>query len=247
MSLRIDTTEWIAGSLLIGNTGGGELAENIPATGANGPGYAYNDLAFPADTGKEICGRITTWPTLGTLVAFEDTSFTYSGATDSFAYQLYADMVAVGSPVTVSLAVGTTAANASSTQQIAAVTQAATATTLAQAAAAQTLAPITQVATATAPQAGVANASAVQQMAAVTQAATATATATATASASAAQTLSAAAQAATAIAIAQASAAQTLGAVTQTATVINGELLAAPVGHIVAVIDTTAITFGVTQ
>lgn len=109
MSLRIDTAEWIAGALLIGDDGGGVLAQSIPASGDNGPGYTYNDLALPTDNGKEICGRITTWPSAGTLTAYEDTSFTFTAPDGNytFAYQLYVDYVAVGAPTAVSLAVGT--------------------------------------------------------------------------------------------------------------------------------------------
>lgn len=109
MSLRIDTAEWISGSLIIGETGLGVLGSAIPSTGDNGAGYAYNDLSIPADATKEICGRITTWPSSGTLFAYEDTSFEFSGAADgaySFAYQLYVDGVATGSPQTVTLTVG---------------------------------------------------------------------------------------------------------------------------------------------
>lgn len=111
MSLRIDTTEWISGALLIGETGLGVLGQNIPSTGDNGPGYTYNDLSLPADNAKEICGRITSWPSAGTLFANEDTSFTFSGAPDgtyTFQYQLYVDGVATGSPATVTLTVGST-------------------------------------------------------------------------------------------------------------------------------------------
>lgn len=108
MSLRIDTTEWIAGSLVIGDVGLGVLGSEIPSTGDHGAGYAYNDLDLPTDANKEICGRITTWPSAGTLFAYEDTSFEFSGpdGTYSFQYQLYVDGVATGSPVTVTLQVG---------------------------------------------------------------------------------------------------------------------------------------------
>ena len=117
MSLRIDSAEWISGALIIGETGFGVLGSAIPSTGDNGPGYAYNDLSLPADNTKEICGRITTWPTLGTLTAFEDTSFEFTGpdGSHSFQYQLYVDGVATGSPVTVSLSVGAVSATASGT------------------------------------------------------------------------------------------------------------------------------------
>lgn len=108
MSLRIDSTEWLAGSVLIGETGLGVLGSAIPSTGDNGAGYCYNDLSLPADNTKEICGRITTPPATGTLTAYEDTSFLYTGpdGTHTFQYQLYVDGVATGSPTTVTLNVG---------------------------------------------------------------------------------------------------------------------------------------------
>lgn len=112
MSTRdvIDTQDWQGASIdTIGAGGFGVLGSEIAATGANGPGYAYNDLQLPADAGKEICGRITVWPLTGTLYAYEDTSFTYSRVGDgaaSFQYQLYVDGVTVGTPQTVALNVG---------------------------------------------------------------------------------------------------------------------------------------------
>ena len=108
-SLRVDTSEWISGALLIGDAGLGVLGSDIPSSGDNGAGYAYNDLSLPADADKEICGRITTWPSAGTLFAYEDTSFDFSGAPDgvyTFEYQLYVDGVAAGDPATVTLQVG---------------------------------------------------------------------------------------------------------------------------------------------
>lgn len=111
MSLRIDTSEWISGSLIIGDVGGGIIGSLIPSGGESGAGYTYNDLSLPADANKEICGRITTWPSAGTLFAYEDTSFEFTGAPNgvyTFQYQLYVDYVAVGSPTTVTLTVGGT-------------------------------------------------------------------------------------------------------------------------------------------
>jgi len=108
MSHRFDAP-WISGAHLYGNAGLGVIGSLIPATGDNGAGYAYNDLSLPADSSKEICGRITAWPSNGTLFAYEDTSFEYSAlsdGTDSFQYQLYVDGVATGAPATVNLYVG---------------------------------------------------------------------------------------------------------------------------------------------
>jgi hypothetical protein len=114
MSLRIDTSEWISGALVIGGTGLGVLAENVPSTGTSGPAYAYESLTLPADNGKEICGRITVWPVSGVLTATEATDFLYVPAGDgatSFTWQLYVDGVATGSPVVMPLTVGAASAS----------------------------------------------------------------------------------------------------------------------------------------
>lgn len=117
-SERIDTSEWISSSEIIGDTGGGVLGSDIPSTGLSGAGYAYNDLSLPADAGKEICGRITTWPVgLTTFAAREDTSFdaTAPDGVYTFQYQLYVDYVATGSPTTVTLTFGGNASVAGQT------------------------------------------------------------------------------------------------------------------------------------
>jgi hypothetical protein len=110
MSHRHDSS-LITSAHLFGGGGLGVLAENIPSTGENGGSYLYNDLSLPADNGKEICGRITSWPSDGNLFAYEDGSFEFTIAPDgsyTFIYQLYVDGVATGSPTTVSLFIGTT-------------------------------------------------------------------------------------------------------------------------------------------
>lgn len=106
MSVRVDSSSWITGAIVVGDPGLGVKAELIPSSGENGAGYAHASLDFPADNGKEICGRITAWPANGTLTAFEDTGFEYTGSSDAFAFQLYVDGVAVGSSQTVSITVG---------------------------------------------------------------------------------------------------------------------------------------------
>lgn len=105
---RFDTGSWLPGATLFGGGGFGVRGDAIAATGGAGPGYAYNDLALPADAAKEISGRITTQPASGVLVAYEDTSFTFTGpnGTYSFQYQLYVDGAAVGAPTAVNLSVG---------------------------------------------------------------------------------------------------------------------------------------------
>ncbi len=73
--------------------GGGGLGlrgDAVPSSGASGPGYLYGGLTLPDDAAKEVRGLITRWPS-GTLAVYEDSSFTYSGATDYALYQLYVD------------------------------------------------------------------------------------------------------------------------------------------------------------
>lgn len=87
-------TSWIAGAYVFGGGGLGVLAENIPATGDNGGSYLYPAVSLPADNGKEICGRITSWPTGGTLDAGENGAFTYTptgSGPDYFEFLLIVD------------------------------------------------------------------------------------------------------------------------------------------------------------
>ena len=107
MSIRIDTNPLIAGAAVVGTPGLGVRAETIPSSGDNGPSILYNDIALPADAGKEIRAQVTTWPSGGALDIGEDGGFTYTGPSGSFRYQLYVDGVAVGAPATVTLNVGT--------------------------------------------------------------------------------------------------------------------------------------------
>ena len=61
MSIRIDTNQLIAGAVVVGTPGLGVRAETIPSSGDNGPSILYNDIALPADGGKEIRAQVTTW------------------------------------------------------------------------------------------------------------------------------------------------------------------------------------------
>ena len=117
MSIRVDSSSLIAGAVVVGVPGLGVLAELVPSTGEHGAGYLYASLEFPADNGKEVRGLITTWPTLGTLTAFEDSSFEYDGPTDTFAFQMYVDGVATGTPQTVTVTVGAGGAGTLSAQE----------------------------------------------------------------------------------------------------------------------------------
>ena len=108
-AVRVDTSSWLSGAVLIGDPGFGVAGSAVPSSGPAGPGYVYDQLILPADAAKEVCGRITSWPSAGTLYAYEDSSFTFTGAPDgsyTFDYQLYLDGVATGSPITVTLNIG---------------------------------------------------------------------------------------------------------------------------------------------
>lgn len=83
----------------------GVLGSLIPATGEHGPGYAYDALVAGDET-REIRGRITRWPTNGTLTAYEDTSFEYVGTSDTFDVQIEVDGVPRGSEITHTITIG---------------------------------------------------------------------------------------------------------------------------------------------
>lgn len=96
----------LAGAYRYGGYGGlGVLAAQVPGNGVNGAAYLYNDLSLPADANREVRGLVVRWPTAGVLTAFEDSSFVYTGATDSFDYRLYVDGVDLGT-ATVQLITG---------------------------------------------------------------------------------------------------------------------------------------------
>ena len=71
----------------------GTPGAHVPSAGLNGPGYLYAGLSLPADVAVEVRGPITRWPA-GTLTVYEDSSFSYVGASDYALYRLYQDGVA---------------------------------------------------------------------------------------------------------------------------------------------------------
>jgi hypothetical protein len=124
----------IAGSQTFGSGGHGILGSVIrstTATGPHGPGYLYNDWDDASDDPKEFRGLITAAPSAGAFFAYEDGSFTLTGAPDgsyTFTYQLYVDGIATGSPQTDSITVGGGGVLASSAITLAPFTQAAAGT-----------------------------------------------------------------------------------------------------------------------
>jgi hypothetical protein len=102
MSLRIDTAELIAGALVIGDTGLGVRGDSIPATGEHGPSFLYPSLSLPADAAVEVRGLIVAPPSAGALFAYENGSFTFSGAPDgsyTFTFRVFSDGVDRGTAV----------------------------------------------------------------------------------------------------------------------------------------------------
>ena len=71
----------------------GTPGAQVPSAGLNGPGYLYAGLSLPADAAVEVRGPITRWPA-GTMTVYEDSSFSYVGASDYALYRLYQDGVA---------------------------------------------------------------------------------------------------------------------------------------------------------
>jgi hypothetical protein len=112
-SLRIDTTDLIGGSLVIGDTGLGVLGADIrslTATGGSGAGPLYNDWD-PGDDDKEFQMLLLSQPSSGTLFVDEYGRLQFTGAPDgtySFSYRLYVDRVDRGT-ATVSMSVGSAA------------------------------------------------------------------------------------------------------------------------------------------
>lgn len=92
MSLRIDTSEWISGALVIGEMGLGVLGADIPSSGTNGAGILYNDISLPSEAADEFRMLVTSVPAGGTIFFWEDSSFqtfgyadgVYSGGYDGF-------------------------------------------------------------------------------------------------------------------------------------------------------------------
>lgn len=138
MSVRVATTSLISGAVVLGDRGLGVLGSDVPSTGTHGAGYIYNDLALPADAGKEVRGLITVPPTgLTSFFAYEDSSFTASGpdGTYAFTYRLFVDGADEGTAVaTINIGAGgstATAAAGSATVSAAGASVAATTATAA--------------------------------------------------------------------------------------------------------------------
>lgn len=104
MTIRVDSS-WISGAIVVGDSGFGVLASEVPTTGTNGGGYLVNDIAhYSVAPTSEVAGRITSFPAAGVFKADENSSFEHTGAPQGVyttTYQFYVDGVATGSPATI--------------------------------------------------------------------------------------------------------------------------------------------------
>lgn len=106
-SMRVATGPLIAGAMVVGDAGHGVLGSEIPSSGDNGSGYLFLDLDLPVDANTEIRGEIVTWPSAGTLIPNEDSSFDFIGPVGhyTFEYLPYVAGEPLGSPIEVGLTV----------------------------------------------------------------------------------------------------------------------------------------------
>lgn len=104
MTIRVDSS-WISGAIVVGDSGFGVLASEVPTTGTNGGGYLVNDIAhYSVAPTSEVAGRIISFPAAGVFKADENSSFEHTGAPQGVyttTYQFYVDGVATGSPATI--------------------------------------------------------------------------------------------------------------------------------------------------
>ncbi len=107
-SMRISSTSLIAGALVVGDSGLGVEGIDIPSTGQDGAAVLNQFVTLPADNDVEFRMLITSQPSAGTLITFEDSSFIYHApvpTNDSFNYEWFKDGVSQGSD-TVNLQIG---------------------------------------------------------------------------------------------------------------------------------------------
>lgn len=86
----------IAGKFHFGFRGLGVPAASIPSTGDDGPAFGFPSVEA-ADAGKELRFLVTRRPAGGTFFVYEDSSFTYTGPSDSFDFTKYRNGIAAGS------------------------------------------------------------------------------------------------------------------------------------------------------
>lgn len=95
MACRVDTAPLLSGACVVSAyTGHGVPGSAVPSTGTHGPSPIYNDLALPADAGKEYRWAIVTPPASGSLVIYEDGSYAFTApgsGSYGYTYRLWED------------------------------------------------------------------------------------------------------------------------------------------------------------
>lgn len=89
--IRFDSAQFYPGKIMFSQFAGfGIQAQNIPATGGNGPSIFYEDAielnAAPTD---EFMAELLTVPAAGNFHLYEDGSFEFTGAPDGIYYATY--------------------------------------------------------------------------------------------------------------------------------------------------------------
>ena len=102
--IRFTTSDTLGGQVPLAVFDGyGYLPAEIPSTGDSGPSVLYNDQPT---AGNEYLATLVSPPAAGVLAFNWDGSFSYTGPSTTFTYQLYENGVAIGSPALVTLQVG---------------------------------------------------------------------------------------------------------------------------------------------
>ena len=99
---RVDIVPLIPGACVVGDTGNGVLASQVPLTGPDGPPFGLVDID-PTDVSAEVRWLILTRPAVGTLTVSEDSSFKYVGADVDGPQHFYAEAYRAGKPVGVKM------------------------------------------------------------------------------------------------------------------------------------------------
>lgn len=103
MSIRLASTQLLASAILLSAYAGhGIRGDAISGSGGSGPSPLVNDLSLPTDAGKEYRWSVVAPPADGTLVVYEDGSYTYTAPpgtanlTVTYTYRVWQDGADIG-------------------------------------------------------------------------------------------------------------------------------------------------------
>ena len=113
MSIRVDSSSWVSGAIVVGEPGLGVLGSEVPSSGDAGPAPLYNDITLPTDNNVEVRAELLTLPSAGTLTMAEDSSFEWPASGESVpdgtytaTYRVYRDGVPDAGTETITLTMG---------------------------------------------------------------------------------------------------------------------------------------------